>query len=248
MTMSRLRILLVALLALSATAADAQSLFDNSNIYGVNNGGSSPVFTLQAPASVSQIQTYHWNFGRGARPGTITLRHQSGQTFGPFGTIGTSGHNNAPNVNWVANVGSLTLPAGSYTVYDSDPSTWSHNPQSGSRGFVRVFGAHTGGQPAPAPAPRLPTSAPFGSPIIDNYRLGQCFRGSGQFGSGSDCGGQTSADAFCRLKGFSRASSFRTQATTQPTKAIGDGTVCTVPPSQASYLRCFTFEFVICGR
>jgi hypothetical protein len=134
--------LAVLTMSVSARPASAQStdLINYTNSYAVANGPQYPTrFTLSAPAAITQLITYHWNFGRGARPGFISLQHQSGQTFGPFAAIGTSGQNGAPNVNWIANV-NITLPAGTYTVLDSDPSTWSHNAQSGFQGFFILRG------------------------------------------------------------------------------------------------------------
>ncbi len=119
----------------------AAELFNNTNIFGVANGPSQPTtFTLNTSAAISEVATYHWNFGFGAAPGSISLRNQSGQVFGPFAARGTAGQNGAPNVNWVAAV-NVTVPAGTYTVLDSDPNTWSHNPQSLSRGFAIVRGS-----------------------------------------------------------------------------------------------------------
>jgi hypothetical protein len=64
---------------------------------------------------------------------------QTGQLFGPFRAQGTSGQGGAPNVNWITNL-NLTLPAGNYAVYDSDPATWSQNPRSNYSGFLIVRG------------------------------------------------------------------------------------------------------------
>jgi hypothetical protein len=47
----------------------------------------------------------------------------------------------APNVNWVASL-ATTQPVvidGNYTVSDSQPATWSQNPQSRGFGFVEVW-------------------------------------------------------------------------------------------------------------
>jgi hypothetical protein len=137
-----------------ASPADAQvrDLYNNTNIDGVNNGPArGPQFALNAPARITQIVTYHWNFGRGARPGTVALRSSNGQIFGPFAAIGTSGQGGAPNVNWVANI-NVTIPAGSYTVLDSDPNTWSSNSRSGFQGFAIVRGSLLPQQPSSSPA------------------------------------------------------------------------------------------------
>jgi hypothetical protein len=89
---------------------------------------------------------------QGARPGTISLANQRGQIVAQFAAIGTPGQGGVLNANWVANV-NLTLPAGLYTVLDSDRNTWSHNAQSGFQGFAIVRGSFVSQPPPPPPAP-----------------------------------------------------------------------------------------------
>ena len=57
-----------------------------------------------------------------------------GAVYGPWPAVATSGTGGAQNVNWIA-APSLVLPAGTYTVVDSDAGTWSRNGQSGGQGF-----------------------------------------------------------------------------------------------------------------
>ncbi|MFI5105912.1 MAG: hypothetical protein ACHP79_13390, partial [Terriglobales bacterium] len=135
-------------------------LFNNTNSGGALNHAPNPAFfTLVAPANITEIDTYHWNNGQGAVPGTIALRHQSGQVFGPFPARGTSGAWGAQNVNWVAQV-SITIPGGSYIVLDSSPATWSYNPQSGNRGFAIVRGSYLPPIPKPVSHPAPPPPPP----------------------------------------------------------------------------------------
>ena len=145
--------LVILTMLVSALPASAQTrdLFNDTNIYGVLNGPYYPTqFTLSSPATITQLITYHWYFGRGATPGNIRLvNNQSGQAFGPFAAVGTSGQGGAPNVNWIATV-NVPVPAGTYTVLDSSPSTWSHNAQSGYRGFAIVRGTPLTSPPAAA--------------------------------------------------------------------------------------------------
>jgi hypothetical protein len=63
----------------------------------------------------------------------------TGQVYGPYPAIGSTGSGGAPNVNWVANV-DLCLPAGDYLILDSDWATWSMNARSAYRGFVILRG------------------------------------------------------------------------------------------------------------
>jgi hypothetical protein len=120
--------------------AQLQIIFNNSNVYAVENGPMQPtVFGVGAPVRMIRITTYHWNYGRGARPGTIGLRSSSGEIFGPWQALGQPGQGGVPNANWVATPG-IVLPAGTYTVLDSDPSTWSHNAASGGVGMAWAEG------------------------------------------------------------------------------------------------------------
>jgi len=77
---------------------------------------------------------------QGKAPGTIGLAG-SGKA-GPFKATGSSGQGGAPNVNWTVNVSTTTKPVvlnGTYTCQDSDPATWSQNPQTGATGFCIVY-------------------------------------------------------------------------------------------------------------
>ena len=50
-----------------------------------------------------------------------------------------------PNAYWTVHPGEI-LPAGSYTVIDSHPASWSRNDGSQQRGFTRVEGYPSGDQ------------------------------------------------------------------------------------------------------
>jgi hypothetical protein len=176
------RLTLRALLAVAVFAmlvpasAKAADLYNNTNAGAVsNNPTGATAFGLTCNAHVTQIVTYHWNNGKGATPGTISLKsNQTGQVYGPFFAVGSSGQASAKNVNWTANV-SLDLPGGkgptglatdSYIITDSNNATWSMNAQSSYRGFAIVVGACTAATisklpPAPtAPPPPAPTPKP----------------------------------------------------------------------------------------
>jgi hypothetical protein len=181
------RLLAAATLALSVSAGGAD-LFNNTNTGGVLNGASNgPIYLTPQTVHVTQLVTYHWNNGQGAKPGTISLKSLSGPTYGPFQAKGVSGQGNAPNVNWVADV-DLTIPIGSYQVIDSDPATWSQNSQSHGIGFAIIRGEVGAGAPPPptvpppttggkipppsAPPPKAPPAqppAPPAGPTIDLF-------------------------------------------------------------------------------
>ncbi len=160
-----------------------------SNDGGVQNGPTAPtVVTFKEKYVVTFISTYHWNNGRGtATPGTIGLRGSDGTVYGPWKTTGVASQSGVPNINWEARP-NVALPPGSYTVLDSDPTTWAQNAESGGRGFVTVKG-HPGTKPddsktaptAPACAwdaftmdPRQFATQPGGVlPMRRNYRAGK---------------------------------------------------------------------------
>lgn len=158
---------------LVSTAAAAIDLYNNTNTGAVQNHPTNQAtFLTPSTVHVTQIVTYHWNNGHGAKPGTIALRSMSGPTYGPFPAKGTSGTNNAPNVNWVADV-NITIPIGTYQIIDSDPNTWSQNAQSHSVGFAIIRGERLlpGATPPPTvvpatPVSRLPPAKPPVVPVV----------------------------------------------------------------------------------
>ena len=124
--------------------AKGNVIFTNGNIGGVyNNPSRATTFTLRAPHVITLIMDYHWNNGRGATPGTIALRGSDGRTYGPWQAKGNTGQGGVPNAYWNCYPG-ITLPAGTYTVIDSDPATWAQNSESGGAGHIRVEGYPAG--------------------------------------------------------------------------------------------------------
>lgn len=114
--------------------------FDNGNIYAVQNRPRrTTVFTLQAPMRVTRIMTYHWNNGNGAPPGRIALRSRTGETYGPWQAAGEPGQGGIPDAYWVVEP-DLLLPAGTYTIVDSNPSTWAQNDASNNAGMASLEG------------------------------------------------------------------------------------------------------------
>jgi len=114
--------------------------FDNGNIYAVQNQPTrSTVFTLSKPTHVTKIMTYHWNDGFGAQAGKIALRKSTGETYGPWEAEGLPGQGGVPSAYWVVE-GDAELPAGTYTIIDSDPSTWAQNAASSGAGMASAEG------------------------------------------------------------------------------------------------------------
>jgi len=112
---------------------------DTTNIAGVYNGPTVPTtFSINGPHLVTEIHDYHWNNAQGATPGTIGLQDQNGTIYGPWQAVGTPGQGGVPDANWYV-YPNIVIPAGTYTVIDSDPSTWAQNEGSGGKGMGYVL-------------------------------------------------------------------------------------------------------------
>ena len=74
--------------------------------------------------------------------GTIALRHSDGTVYGPWQTEGALGQGGVKNAYWFVRP-NADIKAGTYTVVDSDPSTWSHNSGSAGAGFTEIRGLAT---------------------------------------------------------------------------------------------------------
>ncbi len=117
---------------------DPVAVSDTMNIAGVYNGPTAPtVFTISSPHLVTYICTYHWNNAQGAAPGTIALQHSDGTVYGPWQVSTRPGQGGVPNAYWEVTP-NIVIPAGTYTVIDSDPATWAQNQESGGRGMGEV--------------------------------------------------------------------------------------------------------------
>jgi len=103
---------------------------------GASNGATAPTtFTIHEPWLVTLITTYHWNDAQGAAPGTIGLKDANGKLYGPWPASGTPGQGGVPNAYWTVNP-NIVIPAGTYTVIDSDPDTWAQNDETGGAGMA----------------------------------------------------------------------------------------------------------------
>ncbi len=119
--------------------AAAQEIFNNGNIYGVYEGGRSPRVQITQDVVITEISTYHYNQMKGATPGTIGLKGDDGTVYGPWQTTGLMGQGDVPNATWIAKP-DAPVPAGTYTIVDSDPATWSQNDKSNGFGFAGIKG------------------------------------------------------------------------------------------------------------
>jgi hypothetical protein len=129
---------------ITVAESQVQGVFDNGNSLGVKEGGKPPRVKITQDIVVTQISSYHYNKGKGAAPGKLSLQSEGGTTYGPWQTTGAVGQGNVPNAFWVAKP-DAAIPAGTYTIIDSDPATWSQNSKSNGFGFATIQGS-----PAPA--------------------------------------------------------------------------------------------------
>ncbi len=120
-------------------------IFDNWNVGGVENKPScSPSFTIFEPYMITYIDTYHWNYGEGTEAGGfIDLISDDGTMYGPWEVEAQPGMNGVPNAWWVVRPNEV-IPAGTYTIEDIEPETWSQNAESGGCGFSKVEGSPAG--------------------------------------------------------------------------------------------------------
>ncbi|MDZ4169736.1 MAG: hypothetical protein U1E26_08785 [Coriobacteriia bacterium] len=121
-------------------AASAEPVVAIGNPKAVQNGGTSPTWEAETSMIVTEINTYHWNDGKGKSPGTLALQSGDGKTYGPWQTSGLPGQGGVPNATWVAKPDEV-VPPGTYKVVDSDPGSWSQNADSKGVGFTNVIAA-----------------------------------------------------------------------------------------------------------
>ena len=115
-------------------------VFDTWNTDAVENGPIQPArFSISRAYRVTNIRSYHWNNGQGSPRGNIGLRHDDGTVFGPWEVSTSAGYAGREHVNWECNP-NVSIPAGTYTVVDSDPTTWAHNRKSGGMGMTIIKG------------------------------------------------------------------------------------------------------------
>lgn len=118
---------------------ETEMVFSNYNSAGVSNNPTSPtIFTLAKSRTIYQIQDYHWNSAKGKTPGTISLKSADGKVYGPWTAEGAPGQGGVPNAYWTV-YPNVEIPAGTYTIVDSDPLSWARNTGSKGLGMSQVF-------------------------------------------------------------------------------------------------------------
>lgn len=126
-----------------AVTGGEQIILEVTNISGVSNTPTAPTtFTIDTPYIITYLHTYHY-YNNNTPAGTIGLKSSNGTMYGPWQSEGTAGQGGGQNADWHVYT-YQEIPAGTYTVVDSNPSTWSHNSGSGGRGFATVKGIPLG--------------------------------------------------------------------------------------------------------
>jgi hypothetical protein len=116
-------------------AAAEEEFFKVLSLGGAYNGATEPTtFSIDESWLVTYLMTYHWNNGNGVTPGTIGLQASDGTTYGPWQAVGGLGQGKVPNTYWEVKP-NIVIPPGTYTVLDSDPSTWAQNEETGGAGM-----------------------------------------------------------------------------------------------------------------
>ena len=101
---------------------------------GLSGPTADTVFTLSEDTYITSIKTYH--SGDFSEPGSIGLRDGNGDVYGPWDAVRAESYT---TFYWLANP-NIVLPAGTYTVIDSNPSTWTYNTLSAGQGHTWVYG------------------------------------------------------------------------------------------------------------
>lgn len=117
-----------------AASSDEPSRFIHiGNDKAVFNGGTPAIFELTSDYHVTEFWSYHWNGGKGAPAGTLTIVSDVGTVYGPYQAERIN------DVYWAVKT-PFDLPQGVYTVTDSDPTTWSQNKETSGMGMIWLVG------------------------------------------------------------------------------------------------------------
>lgn len=112
-------------------------LLSVGNILAVTPGAVGASFTVAEDTVITSIENYH--YGPETPPGQIGLVAGDGTMVGPWQAVGREGQGGVANAYWTVTPNVVVGP-GTYTVWDSEPSTWSTNGDAGGYGFTVVIG------------------------------------------------------------------------------------------------------------
>ncbi|MZQ99016.1 MAG: hypothetical protein GT601_15215 [Acidaminobacter sp.] len=108
-------------------------LYSTNNTGGVTSSPGGPTtpasFIVTDPTYIEKISNYH--YATSDTPGTISLHESGGAVYGPWDAVLEGYWRVYPKI---------TIPAGTYTIIDSKPDSWSYNSESGYAGMTEVVG------------------------------------------------------------------------------------------------------------
>ncbi len=140
-------------------------LFKMESIQGVSVNPPEPtLFTLTSAAYITRAWTYHYGATIGTKSPTVAFKDTTtGKLYGPWAQVGFKSFNSAagasktdpanvpgPPDNYWIGYPEQSVPAGTYQVIDSDPATWAHTADQGTRGLTWVYGWYGSGTAANA--------------------------------------------------------------------------------------------------
>jgi hypothetical protein len=103
----------------------------------INNPEHPTMVSFPDCVRIIRIATLHHNYGKGDLPGSISIFHQDGTGYGPWGTVGAEDDSGVTNAYWISYPGE-TLKPGTYLITDSHPDTRSHNDASDNTGMANI--------------------------------------------------------------------------------------------------------------
>jgi hypothetical protein len=119
--------------SVAQSQGEKERIFECSSDAGGHPGAKIPEFTMDKPRVIVEIMTYHWDYNDHVL-GTIALTNvDTGVTYGPWETVGGTGQGGVENAYWLAHP-NVEIPAGTYKLVDSSPSTWFTNDEMGGFG------------------------------------------------------------------------------------------------------------------
>jgi hypothetical protein len=112
-------------------------LCDNKNNGRVSENPQQPTeFKIPEPYYITYIWTYHYNGGKGVTPGNIALRRADGALYGPWEVTAADLRQ---KIDWETKP-NVVIPAGQYTIIDSERAYWSWSDESHGMGMAKVKG------------------------------------------------------------------------------------------------------------
>ena len=122
------------------------------------------------PVLIQRIRTHHWNNGKGAQPGTISV-HEDDVKIGTWQAVGRSAFG-VPNVYWDVLVDLIMYPGHEYFISVSDVDSMSYNEASGGCGMFELYGLDPAPEGyVPSTASPVPSQSSSTAPVLSGSAL-----------------------------------------------------------------------------